>query len=48
MKTFLSCTLFILLVGGVAAKDLRSGEYSVTQTWSQETDFERPYWVHVP
>ena len=27
---------------------LKSGEYFVTQTWSQETDFKRPYYVRVP
>ena len=27
---------------------LTSGEYFVTQTWSQETDFDRPYHVRLP
>ena len=27
---------------------LTSGEYFVMQSWSQETDFKRPYYVHVP
>lgn len=30
------------------AKELESGEYSITQSWSQETDFKRPYYVRVP
>ena len=31
-----------------SATDLTSGEYSVVQSWSQETEFERPYYVRVP
>ena len=27
---------------------LTSGEYFVTQSWSQEQDFKRPYYVQVP
>ena len=30
------------------AKELKSGEYFITQTWSQETDYKRPYYVNVP
>jgi poly(3-hydroxybutyrate) depolymerase len=30
------------------ATQLTSGEYAVTQSWSQETEFERPYYVRVP
>lgn len=30
------------------AAALKSGEYSVKQTWTQETKFERPYHVQVP
>jgi len=29
-------------------KNLTTGEYAVVQTWSQETDFARPYFVKVP
>lgn len=25
-----------------------ASRHSITQSWSQETDFARPYWVHVP
>lgn len=44
--------LALLLMGCTAgtasAADLASGTYFVMQTWSQETDFQRPYLVHVP
>jgi poly(3-hydroxybutyrate) depolymerase len=30
------------------AKDLESGEYSISQSWSQEKNFKRPYYVSVP
>jgi cephalosporin-C deacetylase-like acetyl esterase/poly(3-hydroxybutyrate) depolymerase len=30
------------------AKVLESGEYSISQSWSQEKDFKRPYYVSVP
>ncbi len=29
-------------------KYLKSGERFITQTWSQETDYKRPYYVNVP
>jgi polyhydroxybutyrate depolymerase len=32
----------------VAEEQLTSGEYFVTQSWSQEKDFERAYYVSVP
>ena len=32
---------------GIAA-ELVSGSYTITQSWSQEQDFERLYWVQVP
>lgn len=32
---------------GIAA-ELVSGSYTITQSWSQEQDFERSYFVHVP
>ena len=31
-----------------SAKQLKSGEYFITQSWSQETDYKRPYFVNVP
>ena len=31
-----------------AAEQLVSGEYFVTQSWSQEQEFQRPYFVRVP
>ena len=30
------------------AGQLKSGDYSITQSWSQETDYKRPYYVNVP
>ncbi len=30
------------------AEQIRSGEYFVTQSWSQERRFERPYYVNIP
>ncbi len=32
----------------VGAADLKSGEYFITQSWSQETDHPRPYHVRIP
>ncbi|MCR9200009.1 MAG: hypothetical protein NXI04_15345 [Planctomycetaceae bacterium] len=29
-------------------RSLTTGEYAIVQTWSQETDFDRPYFVKVP
>ena len=31
-----------------AAKQLKSGAYHITQSWAQETAFQRPYYVSVP
>ncbi|MDP6546936.1 MAG: alpha/beta fold hydrolase [Phycisphaerae bacterium] len=31
-----------------SARKLQSGEYFITQSWSQETDYKRPYFVNVP
>ncbi|MBM81633.1 MAG: hypothetical protein CMJ78_13725 [Planctomycetaceae bacterium] len=51
MKQFLPLLVAIVL-GSICthaiAEDLTSGEYFVTQTWSQETDFRRPFFVNVP
>ena len=33
---------------GLGNGSLDSGNYSITQSWSQETDFDRPYFVRVP
>ena len=42
----------LLTAGGIplvdAAEHLKSGVYSITQSWSQETAFKRPYYVGVP
>ena len=32
----------------VSAENLKSGEYSITQSWSQEKDYKHPYFVRVP
>ena len=38
-----------LLAGpGAGARTLRSGEFTITQSWKQEQDYERPYLVSVP
>jgi len=34
--------------GSVASDPVTTGEYVITQSWSQETAFQRPYYVHVP
>lgn len=36
------------LVTSSTTKELQTGEYFVTQTWSQERNFLRPYFVNVP
>ncbi len=38
----------VLLSGPVFAETLKPGEYFITQSWSQETTFKRPYHVSVP
>ena len=46
--------LFIVLASSLApgsqllAEQIASGEYSVTQSWSQEQNYERLYFVRVP
>ncbi|MCM8534073.1 MAG: hypothetical protein NE330_23120 [Lentisphaeraceae bacterium] len=46
--------LFLMLVSGLfmvvssQAKELKSGEYAITQTWVQETNYKHPYFVVVP
>ena len=39
---------FSLAVPITAADALKSGAYTVTQSWSQESDFKRSYLVNVP
>ncbi|MEM7385784.1 MAG: hypothetical protein AAF514_12640, partial [Verrucomicrobiota bacterium] len=34
--------------GRTVAGDLSSGKFTITRSWSQETDYQRPYWVQVP
>jgi len=34
--------------GAALSEELPSGEYAVTQSWSQEKDFQRPFYVNVP
>ena len=50
--TFRLQAMFLCVVSGVplaaAGNELTSGEYFVTQSWSQEKDFQRPYYVNVP
>ena len=50
-------TFFTLLIPALPAigfaqppspSEITSGRYTVTQTWPQEKDYERPYYVHVP
>lgn len=48
-----SCWLAVSVVAvaataPVAADPVTSGEYFITQSWSQEKAFRRPYFVHVP
>ena len=37
-----------LTAGDLEAEQLKSGAYYITQSWSQETAFKRPYYVSVP
>ncbi|MFT7516109.1 MAG: poly(3-hydroxybutyrate) depolymerase [Candidatus Omnitrophota bacterium] len=48
MKKRFACILFAFSALSLGAKDVQSGEYFVTQSWLQETDFKRPYLVNVP
>ena len=48
MKTTLAILISAFAILQGHAKDIRNGEYFVTQSWSQETNFKRPYFVHVP
>ena len=52
MKTLLLIVISTFVVGSAPqvsiGAELASGEYFVTQSWSQEKDFKRPYYVSVP
>ena len=49
IKFTLACILSALsLTFNVHAEDISTGKYSITQSWSQEKDYERPYFVQVP
>ena len=40
--------ILLLVPSFAVADELKSGEYSIPQTWSQETDYARTYFVQVP
>ncbi|MGI9242851.1 MAG: hypothetical protein ACR2RV_18785 [Verrucomicrobiales bacterium] len=45
----LAATAALLLASGTPAhSQAKNSEYSITQSWSQEKDYKRPYWVNVP
>lgn len=52
VKSLMLILTTVLTVGGIplvdAAEQLKSGAYYITQSWSQETAFKRPYYVSVP
>lgn len=52
MKSLMLILTTVLIAGNVplvdAAEQLKSGVYYITQSWSQETAFKRPYYVSVP
>ena len=52
MKSLMLILTTVLTAGDVpsadAAGQLKSGAYYITQSWAQETAFERPYYVSVP
>ncbi|MBC8378763.1 MAG: hypothetical protein H8E62_06280 [Planctomycetes bacterium] len=42
-------SLFVLSVMfNATGEELKSGEYLITQTWSQESNYRHPYYVNVP
>lgn len=43
-----ACLSILLVANSVLGGPLESGRYFISQTWSQEAEFERPYLVHVP
>ena len=52
MKRLMLILTTVLTAGGIpivnAAEQLKSGAYYITQSWTQETAFKRPYYVSVP
>ena len=52
MKSLMLILTTVLTAGSIplvdAAGQLKSGAYYITQSWSQETAFKRPYYVSVP
>lgn len=52
MKSLILILTTVLTAGSIpivnAAEQLTSGAYYITQSWSQETAFKRPYYVSVP
>ena len=52
VKSLMLILTTVLTAGGIplvdAAEQLKSGAYYITQSWSQETAFKRPYYVIVP
>lgn len=52
VKSLMLILTTVLIAGNVplveAAEQLKSGVYYITQSWSQETGFKRPYYVSVP
>ena len=52
MKNLMLILTAVLTAGDVsvidAAAQLKSGVYYITQSWTQETTFKRPYYVNVP
>lgn len=43
-----AATLVLLSSASASAQRVTSGQYSVTQSWSQEKSYDRPYFVNVP
>ena len=44
----LTIALIVSMPCAAMSEELSSGEYAVTQSWSQEQNFQRPYYVNVP
>ena len=40
--------LLVVTVNSIIAENLKSGRYEIIQSWSQENNFPRPFWVRVP
>ena len=48
MNIYIITIISIILSLSALAENIKSGEYSVTQSWSQESEYKRPYHVVVP